>query len=84
MNRSVLLDEMRSCVKRGHALPEPPSPIELWEALGGTPEAGVSALIVMLDYFACQQQIEEEKRRGAGKGTNRPRASGKIIASRAA
>lgn len=58
--RDCILDELRSCVKRGLRLPARPDPIDLWNALGGD---GYLALMVMLEYESAEAEVKLDLQR---------------------
>lgn len=55
--RERMLDEMRSCIRRGKRLPRRPRPEELWEAAD---QSGESALMLTLEYLAARREALKE------------------------
>jgi len=56
--RETIIDELRSCVRRGLPLPSRPEPADLWNATGGD---GPIALLVMLEFVSAERAVRDER-----------------------
>lgn len=63
--RDRILNEFRSCVRRGLPLPARPDPIDLYDALGGD---GYMALLAMIEYVSAEQEIKVELQQERARG----------------
>ena len=56
--RGLILNELRSCLKRGLNLPQRPDPSDLWAALDGD---GAAVLLATLDFLDAAREVKQER-----------------------